>query len=273
MKKLTLGLLLFAVVGIASAQDTPIATPAVTAPCTITAPTREESARVFAITFQTLLQSLRVPNTADMMQENMSLTLNCASTPEQVAQIETSRSINLNELAPNPENPDGIAEEQTGYGIVNTSFANLRSGPAPEFARVAVVSGGDTLVVLGRNEDLTWWYVQVGEVRGWIFNDLIILRGDLRNVPLVSGQAELTPISVYVGWAGNSLWNGLQLSSEVICPLQGGLEFLVLGRSFNEEWLYVVGVCQDGSIAEGWMLAEAGLIRNPAGLIIPVLQG
>ncbi|NJL56725.1 SH3 domain-containing protein [bacterium] len=115
-----------------------------------------------------------------------------------------SASVPLNSDPPRPVNPDGIGRLFAGYLIVDTSSANLRSGDGPQYTIVGRVSGGTELIVLGVNERRTWWYVQVGDIRGWINNELIINRGDLTDVPIVPvlGEIALPRLYLYTAAAG-----------------------------------------------------------------------
>ncbi|QPC84776.1 SH3 domain-containing protein [Phototrophicus methaneseepsis] len=201
------------------------------------------------------------------------IVINCDSDPLALTMITRATSPALNTLLPIPQHETGMAESQPGYAIVNTPFANLRSGPGPVNTRVAVVRGGTRLVILGQNASQTWWYVQVGDVRGWIWNDLLILRGDLTNIPLIETQAEITPPTLYVGFTGNPIYAALTTDAEVICPIMGNLEYKILGRNPSSSYYYIEATCLDGTIAAGWLQSQAGIIRNPASMTINIMSG
>jgi hypothetical protein len=267
MKRIAL-LLVVLVVGavMVTAQESPTKVP--TVPCTITAPTEDEAAPTFAITFTSLKQSLTLPAEKD----TVATVLNCSSSSADVALINTSPSAQLNAPIPVDENPMGLAESQNGYAIVNIEFANLRSGDGPQYTRVGVVAGGDRLIVLGHNEKFTWWYIQAGELRGWIFGELIVLRGDLTGTPIVTSVGEVTPATFLVG-VSNPLYNALGSSGTVICSVQGNREYVIVGQSFNGLWINIEATCVDGTTATGWINAETGFVRNPANIRVPILQG
>ncbi|MAU13157.1 MAG: hypothetical protein CL607_25290 [Anaerolineaceae bacterium] len=200
------------------------------------------------------------------------IVLNCDADAGELALIERAASPDLNTLLPIPSNPEGLAEAQSGYGIVNTSFANLRSGPGPAYTRLAVVRGSTPLVILGQNDIQTWWYVQVGDVRGWIWGELVALRGDVTDVPVIETEADMTPPTLYVGFTGNPIYDELSTEGEVICTTQGGLEYEILGRNLSATYYYVEAPCIDGELVTGWIQAIAGIVRNPASTIIPVMN-
>lgn len=196
--------------------------------------------------------------------------LSCASSTDAATLMEVSEPVEINATAPRPTNLDGIVETQTGYGIVNTDNANVRTCDAPECARVAVVDGGTELVVLGRNADDSWWYVQIGDVRGWIWGDLIVLRGDLSDTPVVYTEGEPTPPTAYVGFAGNPLYAEPFYSGGIVCYLPGGVEHLIVGRTSGDTWLELDATCEDGVVRRGWLLGEAAAIRNTGRVYVPI---
>ncbi len=199
--------------------------------------------------------------------------LSCTSSPAAAAMLmEVSPSVPINGVAPRPTNPTGLAPSQSGYGIVNTDNANLRSCPSPFCSNVAVVDGGTELIALGRNADDSWWYVQVGDIRGWIWNDLVVLRGDLRDLPFVTTEGERTPPSVYVGFANNPLYGLPFYDGGVICEVQSGIFHPLVGRTANDTWLKIEATCDDGSTATGWLLGSSGLIRNTGRVYVPIVS-
>jgi hypothetical protein len=208
----------------------------------------------------------------DTMQVTQ-IVLDCTTDAAAIAsQIERSPSLEINEVAPRPANEPGVAEAQAGYLIVNTSAANLRSCGAATCTRVAVVDGGSSLVVLGRNGDDSWWFVQAGDYRGWIAASVVIARGDLSDVPLVATQGERTPPTVYIGYPGNPIYNALMPGSAVICGVEGGREFALIGRNEDTTWLLIEAVCLDGTPATGWIDAQFVAIRNTGMVEVPVVR-
>ena len=202
------------------------------------------------------------------------IVLTCDSTPEEVSVIDVSPSVILDEPIPLPENIEGLAESLSGYAIVNTTSANLRSCDSPTCTRVAIVHGGDSLIVLGRNANQSWWYVQAGDIRGWIWDDLVVLRGDLSDVPYVRTEGEPTPPTAYVGFTGNPVYDGLSSGSHMICAIQGNREYLIVGRNArNTTWLLLEALCLDGTEVTGWLSADAALIRNTGGVAVPIVSG
>jgi hypothetical protein len=180
----------------------------------------------------------------------------------------TSPSVPLNTTAPRPFNTRDLTYQQPGYLIVNTDNQNLRSGDGPEYTVVAKVDGGTQLIVLGRNEARTWWFVQVDDIRGWVLGELTIIRGDLTGVPVVPVTGEiarptlflfdLTPLAVVPVEGSLS-----------VCQIPGNLDYYIIGRNAKATWFELEATC-NGAAVTGWVKAEEGGLRNQAESFIPV---
>lgn len=183
-----------------------------------------------------------------------------------------SPSVEINESSPLVTNPENIGENYEGYLIVNTFRANLRSGDSPEYTVVARVSGGTELIVLGVNEDRTWWLVLVDETRGWIKGELVLVRGDLTNVPIIDpleAQGEILPPRFYL-WITSPLYAFASDRGGVICRLEGDLEYVIIGKTGDSSWYLVEAYCGNRWV-EGWFPADFGAIRNLGALPIPIV--
>lgn len=180
----------------------------------------------------------------------------------------TSPSVPLNTTAPRPINPLNSVKNQAGYLIVNTDNQNIRSGDGPEYTVVAKVDGGTELFVLGRNEARTWWYVQIDDVLGWVLGELTIIRGDLTGVPVVPVTGEIAQPTLFL-FATTKLAVLPVEGSLTVCEIPGNLEYYVIGQNVRATWFELEATC-NGSTVTGWVLAEAGGLRNPAESFIPV---
>ncbi len=181
----------------------------------------------------------------------------------------TSAPLELNAVPPRPVNPDGLAETQPGYAMVNTDNLFLRSGDSPRYEVIGIVDGGTALAVLGRNADRSWWYVQVGGLRGWVSSEFLILRGDLTGVPEIPATGEFTRPSLYVGFSGNPVYALPLVGTQTLCALPGNTSYNIVGRTSNSAWFELDVTC-DGVETTGWLPADLGIVRNPADLLIPV---
>src|SRR5512139_505270 len=79
---------------------------------------------------------------------------------------------------------------QTGPTVVvNTGAINIRSGPAHYMTSLGTAPAGAELPVTGRSADHAWWRVQTPYGVGWVSDELVIFRGLLDAVPVVSEPA------------------------------------------------------------------------------------
>jgi hypothetical protein len=63
---------------------------------------------------------------------------------------------------------------------------NVRGGPGTGFPVLGVVTQGTVCTPTGRNGDLTWLLNICPSVQGWIASSLLIIRGDVTSLPIVS---------------------------------------------------------------------------------------
>jgi uncharacterized protein YgiM (DUF1202 family) len=184
----------------------------------------------------------------------------------------TAPSVEANTAPPRPVNPPGLAELLPGYAIVNTDNLFLRSGDSAEYTPVGIVDGGTRLVVLGSNgesENGLWWYVEVGGLRGWAKSEFLILRGDLRDLPVIPVTGQISQPTLYIG-VENPILSVPMLGAGVVCVLPAGLLYPVIGQDAIEASWYQLEVNCNGTSIQGWIPADAGLLRNTGNVIIPV---
>jgi hypothetical protein len=173
---------------------------------------------------------------------------------------------------PRLTNPPGLAEADAAYGIVNTDNLNLRAGDSVRYARLAILDGGTTLILLGNNggrtADALWWYVEVGGVRGWVKNEFIIIRGNTAAIPVVETRGALA-VPYFILGAPNFLRTVPAPGATVLCSLPANLNFPVLQKDAAQaSWFQIEAVC-GGAPVVGWVQADAGFIRNESGVAIP----
>ncbi len=184
-----------------------------------------------------------------------------------------SDSVPLNGNPPRPVNPDGISRgagsEDQFVLVSNPTTVNLRSGDGPAYTVVGLVEAGDELIVLGTNLGRTWWYVQVGEVRGWINAELAnLVRGDLTNLPIIPVEGEIF-LPRYYAFQSQPLYAAPSSRSGSLCTLSGALEYFVIGQDLDGEFFEIEAICGD-ELVIGWVPQDAGALRNSGDLSIPV---
>jgi hypothetical protein len=177
-----------------------------------------------------------------------------------------SPSVPINTAPPTDANVDGTAEQQAGYLIVNTTNAYLRSGDSADYTFVGVVRGGQSLIALGVNEGRTWWFVQAGELRGWINNDLVIVRGNLTDLPIVVAMGEVARPTLFIHIA-QPMYNAPNGSP--LCNLSAERDYYIVALTDTDPLWYQIEADCDGTPIEGWILAENGSFRNPGNVDIP----
>ncbi|GEM_PF-3302944 len=159
-----------------------------------------------------------------------------------------------------------------GFLIINTSSLNVRSGPGTEYTVIATVAGGEEVGVVGRNDGREfWWYVELDNgTRGWINNIHTLIRGDLSDAPIIMSSGTLVQPTLYIGYAGNPIFPSVPHKGIAVCTLPGQVEFPIVGRTSQSSWYQIVATCEDGRSVTGWIQAELGIVRNPAGIEFPV---
>ncbi|MBK8022411.1 MAG: hypothetical protein IPK19_13545 [Chloroflexi bacterium] len=173
---------------------------------------------------------------------------------------------------PRPVNNVDQVKAMDGYLIVNTDNLFLRSGDSAITTPVAILDGGTYLIVRGFNGlegDRAWWYVQAGQYRGWVKDEFVIVRGDLRGTSIVDAEGTILSPALYIG-VDAPLYNNLTNTGRVRCTIEGDRFYLVLAQNqTSPTWYKIRATCSAGTI-DGWVWAQRGLLRNVAGVEIPV---
>jgi uncharacterized protein YraI len=164
--------------------------------------------------------------------------------------VTVSPSVPLNEAPPRAYGTRESVAGEKGWLVVNTAVANLRSGDGVQYTVVGRSRGTSLLNVIGRNANSSWWLVQVGDLTGWISNAIVAVRGDLpRAVVYADNVTRIIPVE----------------GAEVLCAVEGGLEYYIVGQSSDRIWFQLDTPC-----GGGWIRGAALAVRNPASLEIPV---
>jgi hypothetical protein len=183
----------------------------------------------------------------------------------------TSPSVPLNGVPPRPSVELQVESLLDGYLIVNTDNLSVRSGPDVKYTVVGIVDGGTRLVPLGRNKDGSWWYVQAGELVGWVKAEFTIIRGDVSGAGVIPSFGEITQPSLFV-YSNNTVFASARDNSLPLCSLTGNMAYPIVGRDKAGTWFQLQVTC-DGTLVKGWIAATQGALRNPARLFIPVTTG
>jgi hypothetical protein len=197
-------------------------------------------------------------------------TANCATLPGGSAAAAVAADPNN---LPRLTNAPGVAEANAAYAIVNTDNLNLRTGDAVRYARIGIIDGGTSLILLGTNgaeqADSIWWYIEVGGVRGWVKGEFIAVRGDARGLGVIDTRGALGEPFFIMGTA-NLLRTVPSPGASVICTVPGGINYIVIAKDAAEaSWFKIEAACNGASVV-GWVPAEAGFLRNEGDAAIPI---
>ncbi len=192
---------------------------------------------------------------------------------EEILELLTvSPSVPLNANPPRPSNRgETLRGTGTNYVIVDRLTVNLRSGAGPQYTIVGRVDGGAELFVIGRNEERSWWFVEIDGVRGWVNNTLVLIVGDMTNIPVVPSEGEIFPPRLYVYRTQPVLLSPRE-GAPVVCEIAGDLEYVIIGQTRNGEWLALETECNGGPVVV-WIPTASGAVRNSGDLLIPVIPG
>ncbi len=175
---------------------------------------------------------------------------------------------------PRPVNPASAIEGLSGYLIVNTDNLFLRTGDRARYSPIAILDGGTRLIVRGYNgrEERPWWYVEVGGYKGWVTDEFVVVRGDLRGTPITDVDGTILSPALYIGYAA-PIYDILSPAGEVICSVAGNRFYQVVAQNFSADPTYfkIRATC-GGATVEGWVQAIRGILRNSGGVTIPVLE-
>lgn len=69
---------------------------------------------------------------------------------------------------------------------VTTPDLNVRQGPGTAYPSVGTLPEGETITIIGRNADSSWWAISYQGGSAWVFAGLTAPQGDVSNVPLVA---------------------------------------------------------------------------------------
>lgn len=94
-------------------------------------------------------------------------------------------------VAPQPTPPPTNAPSLR----VTFDFLNVRAAPSANSAQIGRLEKGETVTIIARNEDRTWWVIEKDALRGWVINNSawIQVTGDTINVPLGITVPTATP--------------------------------------------------------------------------------
>lgn len=184
----------------------------------------------------------------------------------------TSPSVPINADPPRPVGMELSLNDWSGYPgylITTAGSLNIRSGDNAVYTIVGRVRNGTYLRVVGRNEDRSWWYVQVDDIVGWVNAEHVLIRGDLTDIPVVPVEGQVTH-PTFVPYSRQTIYTLPIFRALPVCEVAGNLEYYVIGRDIGTDWYEIEAMCLDGRYLTGWIEADKGAIRNPGEVFIRV---
>jgi hypothetical protein len=137
-----------------------------------------------------------------------------------------------------------------------TSNVNCRSGPGTDYPNLVFVSAGETLSIIGKNQNQTWFQVLVDEdTTCWIGVDVLTVSGDTTSVAVV--EAPPPPETTAIDWSGtwdlsvsdhqkNYIWGAyvefVQTGNEFYCKRVSGSYVYIYNGTVSEDGMTVTGI-------------------------------
>lgn len=91
------------------------------------------------------------------------------------------------DVSPSNNQPGGTAPDAEAafpVAVVNTGALHIRSGPNSAFASIGTVEMGTRMDILGQSPDHGWWMVDSPFGIGWVSKLLVVVDGDISDVPV-----------------------------------------------------------------------------------------
>ena len=137
------------------------------------------------------------------------------SIPDQTAENQQSGAdpgVSSTETAPIEELPTGTPSPTPSPGITSTpelayltgkvtKNTNCRSGPKDVYELVHILKKGDTVTLLGKNPESTFWFVrwQNGDVyECWMWDEYVSADGPAENLPVLTPPPSPAPFLAFV---------------------------------------------------------------------------
>ncbi len=149
--------------------------------------------------------------------------------------------------------------------VVRAGVLNVRDAPSLGGNRIDRILKGQTYAVVGRNEDATWFLLQLAGRQGWAWGYYLFVDRNEFTAPVVSGLSALglppgvTDTGVLaVVQAGLNLRAAPSAASEQTGRIIWGSFVPVIGRTAASDWLQIVWKGSIGWVAAGFLEIRQG---------------
>ncbi len=166
---------------------------------------------------------------------------------------------------PLPEIPPGALRAT----VIRASVLNIRNAPSLGGSVMGRVLRGQTYAVVGRNEDATWFLLQLGGYRGWAWGYYLFIDGNEFSAPVVSSlsvvglPAGVTDTGVLgVTKAALRLRAEPNVRSDQIGRVSWGSFVPIVGRTRASDWYQIVWKGTVGWVVSGYVDLRQGELRD-----------
>ncbi len=150
---------------------------------------------------------------------------------------------------------------------ITARFLNMRNDSGMHGDVVKLVTMNQVLPVVGRNGPGTWLELAFGDLRAWV-NASYVEAENLAGVQITDGSpAPVTNVTAAVNTGTLNLRALPALTSRILLKIHEGERYTVLGRSLDEDWLWLNVSGVNGWAHSDWLDVYPGLET------VPVLNG
>lgn len=158
--------------------------------------------------------------------------------------------------------------------VIRASVLNTRDAPSLGGNVIGRILRGQTYAIIGRNQEATWFLLQLSGRQAWAWGYYLFVNGNEFNPPVVSGASVLglpggvqdTGV-VFQAQAGLRLRAAPTVNSAQIGRITWGAFLPVVGRSIDGAWLQVVWKGTVGWVARGYLEPFQGDLNK-----VPIAQ-
>ncbi|GEM_PF-1060040 len=170
---------------------------------------------------------------------------------------------------PAPTGLPAIAPGSLTATVIRAGVLNTRNAPSLGGIKVGEVLKGQTYAVVGRNENATWFLLQLGGYQAWAWGYYLYINSNEFNAPVVSGlsavglPAGVTDTGVLaVTNAGLRLRAEANIGSAQIGRVDWGSFVPVVGRTRAGDWYQIVWKGTVGWVVSGYLDIRQGDLNN-----------
>jgi uncharacterized protein YgiM (DUF1202 family) len=153
--------------------------------------------------------------------------------------------------------------------VIRASVLNVRDAPSLGGNRLGQILRGQTYAIVGRNENATWFLLQLNNYQAWAWGYYLFINGNEFNPPVASNlsaiglPAGVTDTGVIaVTQAGLKLRAEPNVLSAQIGRVTWGSFVPVVGRTAGNDWYQIVWKGTVGWVAAAFLEIRQGSLAN-----------